>query len=116
MKLSRRQKENIGFSMLISAIGLVITFITLACRKRSIFAAFAAMAVAEGALGYLLLTDPDPRKSKKHGEEELFTEEECREADAHIRQMLRGKQDGEATRKILKEIPRDEDATEADFQ
>lgn len=116
MKLTRKQKENLGFSMLISAVGLVITFIVLSCRKRSVFAALSAMALAEGAVGYLLLTDPDPRKVKKQEAEELFSEEECREADAHIRQVLRGKRDGEASRQVLKEIPRDEDATEADFQ
>ncbi len=116
MKLTRRQKDTLGLGMLISAVGLVITFIVLSCRKRSIFAALAAMAVAEGVAGYLLLTDPNPRKMKKHGEDELFTEEECREADAHIRQMLRGKQEEEAARRVLREIPRDEDATEADFQ
>ena len=116
MKLTRRHKDPIGLGMLISAVGLVITFIVLSCRKRSIFAALAAMAMAEGAAAYLLLTDPNPRLVGKNSTEELFTEEECREADAHIRQVLRGKQEEEAARRVLKEILRDEDATEADFQ
>lgn len=116
MKLTRRQKDTLGFGMLISAVGLVITFIALSCRKRSVFAALAAMAVAEGAAGYLLWTDPNVKKGRKQSEEELFTEEECREADAHIRQVLRGKQEEETARRVLREIPRDEDATEADFQ
>lgn len=116
MKLTRKQRDTLGLGMLVSAVGLVITFIVLSCRKRSVLAAFAAMALAEGSLAYLLLTDPDPRKVRRDGEDELFTEAECREADAHIRQTLRGKQEAEAARKVLKEIPMDEDATEADFQ
>ena len=116
MKLTRKQRDTLGLGMLISAVGLVITFIVLSCRKRSVLAALAAMALAEGSLAYLLLTDPDPRIVKKNGEEELFTDEECREVDARIRQTLRGKSEVEATRKVLKEIPMDEDATEADFQ
>lgn len=116
MKLTRRQKDTLGFGMLVSAVGLAITFIVLSCRKRSVFAALAALAVADGAAGYLLWTDPGMGKGKRQSEEELFTTEECREADAHIRQVLRGKQEEESTRRVLREIPRDEDATEADFQ
>ena len=71
------------------------------------------LAAAGGVAGYLLLTDP---KQHRHDRgEELFTAEECREADAHIRSVLGGRQ-GEAIPSVLREIPRDEEATEADFQ
>jgi|GEM_PF-2035023 len=126
MKLTRRQKETVGFSMIFSAITLMVSFAVIACRKRSILAALAAVAAAEGVTGYLLLTDPKPRKScrarkgqkcaDKEAEEELFDAEECREADAHIRQVLGGRHNEEAAPRVLREIPRDEDATEADFQ
>ena len=116
MKLTRKQRDQIGLGALISAVVLAVTFITLSFRKRSILAALAAMAVAAGAVGGVLLTDPDPRNRAKHGEEELFDEAECREADARVRQTLRGKRGGEGARNVLKEIPQDEDATEADFQ
>ena len=122
MKLTRRQKETIGFSMLFSAIVMVISFIVIAFRRRSFLAALAAVAAAEGAAGYLLLTDPQPCKPRKRkkaaeaDEEELFDEQECREANAHIRRVLGGKQGEEAAPSVLREIPRDEDATEADFQ
>ena len=122
MKLTRRQKETVGFSMLFSAITLMISFIVIACRRRSILAALAAIAAAEGVAGYLLLTDPQPNKPRKRkkaaegDEEELFDEQECREADAHIRRVLGGKQGEETAPSVLREIPQDEDATEADFQ
>ena len=126
MKLTRRQKEAIGFSMLISALVMMVSFLVLAFRKRSIWAALLAIAAAEGVAGYLLLTDPKPAKPR-HGkrraivalddDEELFDETECREADAHIRQVLGGtRRGGEAAPRMLREIPRDEEATEADFQ
>ena len=125
MKLTRRQKETVGLSMVFSAITLMISFIVMAVRRRSILAALAAVAAAEGVAGYLLLTDPKPAKSRKRSksgkgtdkeEEELFDEEECREADAHMRRVLGGKHGGEVAPRVLREIPRDEDATEADFQ
>ena len=123
MKLTRKQKETVGFSMLFSALVLMISFVVTACRRRSILAALAAIAAAEGVTGYLLLTDPQPAKPRKRKkkvpegeEEELFDEQECREADAHIRRVLGGKQGEEAAPSVLREIPQDEDATEADFQ
>ena len=116
MKLTRKQKDRIGLGALISAVVLTVTFITLSFRKRSILAALAAMAMASGAVGGLLLTDSDAQSRAKHGEEELFDEQECREADAHIRRVLGGKQGEETAPSVLREIPQDEDATEADFQ
>ena len=112
--------------MLISALVMMVSFLVLAFRKRSIWAALLAIAAAEGVAGYLLLTDPKPAKPR-HGkrraivalddDEELFDETECREADAHIRQVLGGtRRGGEAAPRMLREIPRDEEATEADFQ
>ncbi|MBQ8357480.1 MAG: hypothetical protein IJX39_06690 [Clostridia bacterium] len=116
MKLTRRQKETAGLSMLISAGTLTVTFIILSCRKRSVPAALAALAAAETSAAYLLLTEPKPRKHKKGTEEELFSDEEYRAAGEHIRHVLGGRHDEEVAPRVLREIPRDEDATEADFQ
>ena len=112
MKLTRKQKDRIGLGALISAVVLTVTFITLSFRKRSILAALAAMAMASGAVGGLLLTDSDAQSRAKHGEEELFDEAECREADARVRQSLRGKRGGEGARNVLKEILCDEECEE----
>ena len=121
MKLTRRMKETLGISMLISAVGLVVTFVAVACRKRSLLAAIALLAAGELVAGACLVEDAKPasraRKAKNAlSEEELFTDAECREAHAHIRNVLCGRHEEEPAPRVIREIPRDEDATEADFQ
>ena len=129
MKLTRRNKEIVGISMLISAVSLLFTFITLACRKRSALTALAMLMAAEGAAGAALLVDEPVRRAKaarraaKKAEEEemseveeLFSEEEIDEAAAHIRTVLAGRQEEGELPRALRDIPQDEDASEADFQ
>ena len=75
--------------------------------------------VAANILAYPMETvEAAPKFPALYGElRELFDEAECREADAHIRQVLGGaRRGGEAAPRMLREIPRDEEATEADFQ
>ena len=129
MKLTRRNKEIVGISMLISAVSLLFTFISLACRKRSALTALAMLMAAEGAAGAALLVEEPVRRKRAarravkeaeeaelDGVEELFSEEEADEAAAHIRGELGGKEEESDGPRALREIPRDEDATEADFQ
>ena len=128
MKLTRRNKEIVGISMLISAVSLLFTFITLACRKRSALTALAMLMAAEGAAGAALLVEEPVRRAKaarraaKQAEEEmseveeLFSEEEADEAAAHIHTVLAGKQEEGELPRALRDIPQDEDASEADFQ
>lgn len=124
MKFSKRMKEVLGLSLLISAISLTITFIVQAIRKKSIWQALLAIAAAEGAVGSALLLTrthvancADVAESKEDDGEELFDEEESEEAELRIRSVLGGKYDGEpaVAPSARREIPRDEDATEADF-
>lgn len=117
MKLTTRMKEALGLSMLISAASLVVTFVVLSCKKRSVIAALAAMAAVEGAWGACLLSKKKMEKARSEArEDELFNEEECREAHVRIRGVLGNRHDQEVAPRVLREIPRDEDATEADFQ
>ena len=124
MKLTRRNKEIVGISMLISAVSLLFTFIALACRKRSALTALAMLLAAESAAGAALLVEEPvrrkaaARRAAKESEEsaldeveELFSEEEADEAAAHVRGELSGNEP-----RARREIPQDEDATEADFQ
>ena len=117
MKLTKRMKEALGLSMLISAVSMVVTFVVLSCKKRSVLAALAAMAAVEGVCGACLLAD---RRTKRAGgeacEEELFTEEECREVERCMRGVLGNRHSDDAAPRVLREIPRDEEATEADFR
>ncbi|MBR6728507.1 MAG: hypothetical protein IKM08_09975 [Clostridia bacterium] len=117
MKLTKRMKEALGLSMLISAATLVVTFVVLSCKKRSILAALATMAAAEGACGALLLAERRIKRVQSEPcEDELFTEEECREANIRMRGVLGSRHNEDAAPRVLREIPRDEEATEADFQ
>jgi hypothetical protein len=109
--------------MLISAASLVIGFIVLAYRKKSIAAAVLALAAAEGIVGTALLSDATSRRRAKterrraDAEElELFDDAECRTAVAHMASVLGGRHDEGEPTSLLREIPRDEEATEADFQ
>ena len=122
LKLTRKSKEELGVSMLISAFSLVIGFIVLACRKKSIAAAVLALATAEGVVGAALLSDAASRRRAKSArrraddeELELFDDAECRTATAHMRSVLGGRHDEGEPASILREIPRDEEATEKDF-
>ena len=123
LKLTRKAKEALGISMLISATTLVVSFIVLACRKKSIAAAVLALAAAEGAAGAILLSDATSRRRAKSARRradaealELFDPEESRTAAAHMASVLGGRHDEGEPASILREIPRDEEATEEDFQ
>ncbi len=123
MKLSQRIKDNLGISMLISAISLVFTFLVLAVRKKSLLQAMLVFAAAEGTVGALLVLERERKKEQAEAAaneepEELFDEEESREAELRVRSVLGGQRDDEYedTPAVRREIPRDEDATEADFQ
>ena len=123
MKLTQRIKENLGISMLISAISLVFTFLVLAARKKSLLQAMLVFAAAEGTVGALLVLERERKKEQAEAAaneepEELFDEEESREAELRVRSVLGGQRDDEYedTPAVRREIPRDEDATEADFQ
>ena len=128
----------------VAALHLVVTFLVLSCKKRSVWQAILLMASTGLTLGVLLT--PAEKLEKKlscpkkkacaegeetenccdegedadaeEAEEEFFTEEESAEMEERMRYALGGDRDGEtATAPSAKrEIPRDEEASEADFQ
>lgn len=117
MKVSRKQKQALDLGVIFSAASLAVCFLITACRKRSIRAAIGAVLTAAGGMGYWAVTDESVKRYKKQPTEEtLFTEEECRAAAAHVRRVLGGRHDEQAPPSVLKEIPRDEEATEDDFE
>ena len=128
MKIKQRLKDALGISLIVSAFSLCITFIVLSFKKKSIWGAILALAAAEGAVGsYLLLDNVWQKGSAKASPteedlleaegEELFDAEESVAAELRVRSVLGGKQEGEvaASPSVRREIPRDEEATEADF-
>ncbi|MBE6555125.1 MAG: hypothetical protein E7663_02655 [Ruminococcaceae bacterium] len=125
MKLSQRKREIVGLSMLVSAVSLCVTFIVLSFRKKSVWQALLAIAAAECAVGSALLIKRErcrtvnaPVEEVSTEEEELFTPAEAAEAQLRIRSVLGGTREGEVAKapSLRREIPRDEEATEADFQ
>lgn len=127
----------------VAALHLVVTFLVLSFRKRSIWQAILLMATTGLTLSVLLAPEEKlqakiPCRTKKacaegeetgedengegsdeeEADEEFFTEEESAEMEERMRHALGGDRDGEtATAPSAKrEIPRDEEASEADFQ
>ena len=97
LKLTKRVKEALGISLLLSAISLVVSFIVLACRKKSLAAAVLALAATQGALGAVLLGDATSRrhakKERRRADEEeieLFDAATCRAATARVHRTLDG--------------------------
>ena len=112
--LTKRTGEALGLSMLISAASLSAAALVLNCKKRG---ALMALAAVEGGIGAYLLTQR--RVCRVRGqvcEDELFDEAECREAERRIRGVLGSRHNDDAAPRVLHEILRDEEATEADFQ
>lgn len=127
----------------VAALHLVVTFLVLSFKKRSIWQAILLMATTGLTLSVLLAPEEKlqakiPCRKKKacaegeetgedengedsdeeEADEEFFTEEESAEMEERMRHALGGDRDGEtATAPSAKrEIPRDEEASEADFQ
>lgn len=127
----------------VAALHLVITFLVLSFKKRSIWQAILLMASTGLTLSVLLtpeekLQEKIPCRKKKacaegeepeetengdgadeeEADEEFFTEEESAEMEERMRHALGGDRDGEtaAAPSAKREIPRDEEASEADFQ
>lgn len=130
----------------VAALHLVVTFLVLSFKKRSIWQAILLMASTGLTLSVLLTPEEtlqaklpcckkkacaegeEPEKTddgegdaaadEEEADEEFFTEEESAEMEERMRHALGGDRDGEtATAPSAKrEIPRDEEASEADFQ
>ena len=96
MKRKKIAQLVIGISMLASAICLCITFIVVACRKRSILQAILAVVAAGGAAGagYFLAKacndSDDDDDAEEYEDEELFEAEEGEDVEAEIRAELDG--------------------------
>ena len=118
--MNKRTKFFIGVALIISAISTTLTFISLCFKKKSALAALAALATAEGIIGLSLIEDNNlicRKKAKEVDDSELFGDEDIDLAMSGIDAELTYKNDGEGagTSHIRYEIPKDEEASEADF-
>ena len=126
MKFTSKQKEVAGLSLMATACVLMVGSVACSLRKRSAAAAapLAAAAALEGTAGLWLLVEGRSRVGEKvslareqeyTAEDELFDQEAAKEADARMRGALCGRHDEGEPNRMLREIPRDEEASEEDF-
>ena len=117
LKVNRKQKKALDLGAILAAATLTVSFLITACRKRSIRAALCAVLSAGCGAVCLAASGTGMARFKKHPDEEkLFSDEECRAAQAHVRRVRGGRHDEQIPPRVLRDIPRDEDATEDDFQ
>ena len=126
----KRSKLYIGISLVASALTLVLTFIVLCIKKKNIGKAILAIAALEGSIGAALILshlDDENKLSpckgifKEDKNFEFFDDAEAEDTDKIVSSELGDDEivpadEGELKYKLNFEIPRDEDATEADFQ
>lgn len=126
MKFTSKQKEIAGLSLMATSCALMIGSVACSLRKRTAAAVapLAAAAALEGTAGLWLLVEGRSRVGEKSSlatqqeytaEDELFDQETAAAAEARVRGVLCGRHDEGVPNRILREIPRDEEATEEDF-
>jgi hypothetical protein len=133
MELNRKTRELLGATLFVSSITLSATCAALCSGKRAGAGLLATLAALECAAGAALVCGADEQITKKleerraakeaaaaqiptdeDGREELFAEEDCARVEADMRTELDREEKKAAPE--MREIPRDEEATEAEFQ
>lgn len=140
-KCEKKMSPVAAMRLVVCALHLAVTFLVLSFKKRSPWQAIVLLASTGITMGALLTPEEKLkvtvcRKAKKeasqdaqdgadedfeemiNGGDEIFTEEESAEAEARMRETLSGNSDEETVTapSTKREIPRDEEASEADFQ
>ena len=124
--MQKRTKFMIGVSLVVSAITTTVAFIALCIKKKNAWQALLAIAATEGLVGLALIEDkiPEritinrPKKVNVEETEEMFDDEDIDEALSTINAELSHTNDDEGANtspRINTEIPRDDEASEADF-
>ena len=125
----KKSKLYIGISLVASSVTLVVTFIALCIKKKNVGKALLAIAALEGAAGAALILshlDDENKLSPCRGifkeapNYEFFDDAEADNTDKIINSELEDEEEtpdeGELKYKLNFDIPRDEEATEEDFQ
>ena len=117
--MNKKTKLYIGIMLIISAITTLFTFISLCFKKKGTLIALASFAAAEGLVGLALIEDNSKRRPKTAIEvdAEIFGDDSVDLTETDIDVDLGDFSDEENTAPNLEfDIPKDEDATEEDFQ
>lgn len=127
MKLKKYTKDMmLATTLALSAVVFTVVFIVTAIRKKSLWQAMLALTGAGCAVGATFLaggrrlfapTDCAEQDTPEDDGAELFEGDACEAAEVRLRHVLGGERDGETAPapSVRREIPRDEEATEADF-
>lgn len=111
----KKTRLYVGISLVVQAFSFLFMFLILCTKKKSIAAAFLAVAAMNGVAGAYLLYQ---HKSELEAEEEnfdpslYFGDEDFDFDDSMINADIYGSDDGA----VDSDVPTDDEATEADFQ
>lgn len=107
--------KNPGLFAVLSAFSLVFTFLVTACRKKSLLQALLVFAVAESASGAICALAGREAVCENAGGSDSKAEE-ARLAEEKIHAIFHAPAREITAADFRREVPRDEDASEADFQ
>jgi len=115
----KKTRLYVAVSLMVQAVTLVLLFLVLWARKKSVSRALLAIAAAEGAaslfLFWLHLRDPETELYADTADNyDFFDDNEFDFDESFLTSELR--KDEEEQSSAVNDIPRDEDASEADFQ
>ncbi len=122
--MDRKNRQNLAFSLVISAISLLFALATQPSPRKKSTPWLGFAAVIAALFGLFVIKNPDALieyREKKAAEEdengELFDESELEDLGAVVNAELSNPGDGDTpgTPRINIEIPRDDEACEADF-
>lgn len=120
--MDNKQKKLLGLSLIVSAITMLFTLLIAPGKSKKTSRFLSVLALIEGLAGLFVATEEprrqlrDRRAETELDDSELFDEDEADDAVSVIHAELSRTQEGEdATPRLNREIPCDEDATEADF-
>lgn len=108
----KKTRFYVGISLVVQAFSFLIMFLILCTKKKSIAAAFLAVAAMEGVCGaYLLYQEKEENAQAEFNAEDYFASDDFNFDDSMINADIYGT-DGE----LNDDVPVDEEASEADFQ
>ncbi|NLK40207.1 MAG: hypothetical protein GX303_08235 [Clostridiales bacterium] len=115
----KKMRLYVAVSLMVQSVTLALLFLILWARKKSISRAILALSAAQGAaslfLFWLHLRDPETEiYDNRDLDYDFFDDDDFEIDESILSASLR--RDEEDKSSVITEIPRDEDASEADFQ
>ena len=110
----KKTRLYVGIALVVQAFSSMFMFLILCTKKKSIAAAFLAVAAMNGVAGaYLLYQHKSDMKEEEEFDPSLyFSDDDFTFDDSMINADIYGRENGT----LSDEIPCDDEATEADFQ